>query len=344
MKNKSNEKKKIVEFPNLKHRLLEKAMNTMKEKKFAEALALFEQARESEYAYAEVELGMVVCFMELGQLTEAKNRCKKMLREDVGDYFHILQIYITILIQLKEYGEVKTTIEAILEEDRIPAQYAQNFYQLLEFARKMLPSEENESELHTEVEQDDNSFHSFPIEELHLGAIQKQYELIQQLKSMHIRPFLSEVELYLKNEEMHPVLKTFLLHILKEQGVEKEIQLIKLGKSVSVIPKDLPSGEEDPFLNKVIGVLDDTVNSENPILFESLKEMLVRLHTVHFPLPFYPNSPKIWAAGLHKIGNDLYGMLVDEEVFLEEYHISTHELEDILQKIKKLEDFSFLHL
>jgi tetratricopeptide (TPR) repeat protein len=344
MKNKPKQKKKVVEFPNLKHRLLEKAMSTMKEKKFAKALLLFEQARENEYAYAEVELGMIVCYMELGQLAEARNRCKKMLREDIGDYFHILQIYITILIQLKEYEEVKNTIEAILEEDRIPAQYAQNFYQLLEFARKMLPGQDEAQDKEKEEPVTHDDSHSFPIEKLHTGTLQKQYEIIQQLKQMHIRPYLPDIKQYLQDVDKHPVLKTFLLHMLKEQGVEKEFRVHKLGQTAIVVPKDLPTGEEEPFLNKVIGILDDTVNSENPVLFESLKEMLVRLHTAQFPIPFQPSSPKLWAAGLHRIGNDLYGIPADEEEFSEQYGIKAAELEGILDQIRKLEDFSFLHL
>lgn len=342
MTNKSKKIKKVVEFPNLKHRLLEKAMNTMKEKKYSEALALFEQARENDFAYAEVELGMIVCYMELGQLSEAKNRCKKMLREDIGDYFHILQIYITILIQLKEYGEVKNTIEAILEEDKIPAQYAQNFYQLLEFARKMLPGQEGVRDKEEQVLHDDPQ--SFPIEYLHTGTLQKQYEIIQQLKHMNVRPFLSEIGQYLQEADKHPVLKTFLLHMLKEQGVEQEFKVHKLGHTATVVPRDLPSGDEDPFLIEVIGLMDETVNSENPVLYESLKEILVRLHTAQFPIPFQPASPNIWAAGLHRMGNDLYGITDDEEGIFEQYGITAIELENILDQIRKLEDFSFLHL
>jgi hypothetical protein len=332
-------KKKVVEFPNLKQRLLEKAMQTMKEKKFSEALALFEQAREKEYAYAEVELGMVVCYMELRQLTEAKNRCKKMLREDIGDYFHVLQIYVTILIQLKEYGEVKSTIEAILEEDRLPAQYAQNFYQLLEFARKMLPQQEEEEMFKPEYSQSDAG-----LNELHDGSIQKQYEVIQHLKHRNIRPLITEIEIYLQDENKHPVLKTFLLHILKEQGWDKEVQVNKLNQSITIIPTALPNGEEDPFLNKVISFLEDNVESDNPTLFESLKEMLVRIHTVQFPLPFSPERPEVWAAGLHKTGAELFGLSLNDEDLGEEYKVSVMELKAAEQDIKKLEDFSYLRI
>ncbi|CAG9619540.1 tetratricopeptide repeat protein [Sutcliffiella rhizosphaerae] len=329
--------KKIVEFPNLKQRLLEKAMQMMKEKKFQEALELFQQARNNDFAYAEVELGMVVCYMELGQLTEAKNRCKKMLSEDIGEYFHVLQIYITILIQLKEYVEVKSTIEAILEEDRLPAQYAQTFYQLLEFARKMLPEGE-EVESPSMEENDEN------LKNLHEGSVQQQFETIQMLKLRNIRPFISDIQAFLSNELHHPVLKTFLIHILKEQGWDKKLELIKFGQKDSFVPAELASGEEDPFLNKVISILEDTVESDNPTLFESLKEMLVRIHTVKFPFPFSPDKAEVWAGGLHKLGGDLFGLELDEEELRAEYNISEIELQSAVREIRKLEDFSFLRL
>jgi len=334
--------KKIVEFPNLKQRLLEKAMQTMKEKNFSEALELFEQARENEYAYAEVELGMVVCYMELGQLTEARNRCKKMLREDIGDYFHVLQIYITILIQLKEYDEVKTTIEAILEEDKLPAQYAQNFYQLLEFARKMLPSDENAEQFEPDYGQATDDLDELNM--LHAGPIQKQYELIQSLKHRNIRPLIPDIQKYLEDELKHPVLKTFLLHILKEQGWDKETEVIKMGQRINIVPTDLNSGEEDPFLNKVISILEDTVENDNPSLFEGLKEMLVRIHTVQFPLPFTPDKPEVWAAGLHSAGVELFGLEASDEEIAAEYNVSALEVKSVTREINKLEDFSYLRL
>ncbi|WP_339147091.1 MULTISPECIES: tetratricopeptide repeat protein [unclassified Sutcliffiella] len=333
--------KKIVEFPNLKQRLLEKAMQTMKEKKFSEALELFEQARENDYAYAEVELGMVVCFMELGQLTEAKNRCKKMLREDIGDYFHVLQIYITILIQLKEYAEVKLTIEAILEEDKLPAQYAQNFYQLLEFARKMLPSEETdqvEPDYGQANDQEDEVFL------LHEGTVQKQYELIQMFKHRNIRPLIPDIQKYLVDELKHPVLKTFLLHILIEQGWDKETEVHKMGQRITIVPTDLMSGENDPFLNKIITILEDKVESDNPTLFEGLKEMLVRIHTVQFPFPFTPDKPEVWAAGLHCAGVELFSLGVADEELAGEYDVSALEMKSAVREINKLEDFSYLRL
>lgn len=52
-------------------------------------------------------------------------------------YFTVLQVYMTILIQLKKYEEVKSTIEAVLEENQLPAESAEQFYKLLDFSRKM---------------------------------------------------------------------------------------------------------------------------------------------------------------------------------------------------------------
>src|SRR5690606_8883706 len=113
-------------FPKLKERLMEKGLEALTNKKFSEALTFLTQAQEFERGNHEIELGIVICLFEMGELEQAKENCLVMLKEDVGDYFHVLQIYVTILIQLGQYDEVKTTIEAVLDEDAVPPEYYDN--------------------------------------------------------------------------------------------------------------------------------------------------------------------------------------------------------------------------
>ncbi|MCG0041127.1 tetratricopeptide repeat protein, partial [Escherichia coli] len=81
---------------------------------------LFSEAMTSDDTESDLHLGMAICFLELGELEEAASVCEKMLKEGYGHYFTVLQVYMTILIQLKKYEEVKSTIEAVLEENQLP--------------------------------------------------------------------------------------------------------------------------------------------------------------------------------------------------------------------------------
>ena len=98
-KNRTN----VIPFPNLKDRLLEKGMDALKGKNFQEALIMFSDAKKLDQDQAEIHLGIALCLMELGELEDAKKVCKKMLLEDIGHYFTVLQVYLTILIQLRQY-------------------------------------------------------------------------------------------------------------------------------------------------------------------------------------------------------------------------------------------------
>ncbi|WP_096153116.1 MULTISPECIES: tetratricopeptide repeat protein [Bacillus] len=333
------DKQNIVQFPNLKQRLLEKAMETMKQKNFHDALKLFEEAQDFEFAPAEVELGIIVCLMETGDLQEAKQRCKRLLQEDIGDYFHTLQMYITILIQLKEYEEVKLTIEAILQEERIPAQQAQTFYQLLEFARKMLPYEEQSEKL-----KDETKDGQLQIDELINGDTQKQYMIIQQLKHLHVRPYKEYILNYLEDSNRHPVLKTFLLNVLMEQEWNIEVTVQKLSRTIKVKPIELNFDTKSSFLLSVESILDDKINSNNPTMFDTLQDMIVRLHAVLFPLTLEGENAKVWAAALHSLGNEYYGFTAELDHVALDYDVDINQLSTIRDTIVKLEEFSYLQL
>ena len=333
----NDKKKKVVPFPNLKKRLLEKAMESMKERKFEEALILFDQAHDNSFAHSEVELGSVVCLMELGRLTEAKNRCKKMLREDIGDYFHVLQIYITILIQLKEYDEVKVTIEAILQEDKIPAEQAQTFFKLLDFARKMLPK--GEFEEYKEAPTDDSVS-----EDLLKGTVQEQFGVLQRLKSLNARIYREAIETYLIDEGVHPILKTILLETLHDQQWDDETKITKLGQTVIVRPSKLDFKEIDPFFAEIGNLIEQHVYSENPSLFEALKGMIFKYHTVVYPIGMNDENVSAWAASIHLIGQQLYGIEDSMEKLSQLYNVALEDIEKVSTKVQKLEEISYLQL
>ena len=55
----------------------------------------------------------------------------------IGDYFQMVDLYLTILIQLHEYQEIVITIEALLDEKEIPPEKHDHFLTILQFSRRM---------------------------------------------------------------------------------------------------------------------------------------------------------------------------------------------------------------
>lgn len=337
MKQKKNN---VVLFPNLKERFLDKGMALLKEKKYHDALDMFAEAKKLNEDKAEIHLGMAICLMELGELNEAKEICKKMLLEDIGHYFTVLQIYLTILIQLREYQEVQTTIEAVLEENHLPAESAEHFYKLLEFSRKM---NQNNPDLLEDEDDDLEQTQTLYIEDL-LQDTQKQMGYVQSLKDRNVRNHLTTLMLLLEGEEVHPTIKSMILHLMIEHEVEKEVKVNKFGETMMVIPSKLQDPADVPFAKKVLNYLDDTLGNENPTLYEAVKELWIRHLYVLYPFTPQPTDVKLWAAALHIVGYSLHGISIEDEEIEAIYAQPSSSLQEVCDKIYQIEEISYFQI
>lgn len=336
-----NRQGKIVQFPNLKKRLIEEGMLALQNKQFQNAYHFLSDARELDPFNPEITIGIVLCLIEMGDLQEAKQTCKKILQEDIGDYFHVLQIYLTILIQLREYNEVTSTIEAVLEENHIPSQYAENFYQLLDFSRKM---NEDSRKAKVDVSEENNEIHT-AVHKINEGTLNDQYRTIQSLKDYRIQPILKALKDFLIDPEKHPVLKTMILQLLIERGVEEETIVEKFGQTLTIHPKTLENTFQDQsYGERVLQLVENNLGNNNPTLFELLKDLWYRHLYVLFPFHPEPEDPKQWAAALHIVGYEFHSMNTTVKEIIQMYDINQSQLTTAMEKIKKIEEISFLQM
>ncbi len=339
MENKFKGKKqnKIVPFPHLKERLMDKGLEALTNKKFKEALTLLTQAQELEEGNHEIELGIVICLFELGELEQAKENCLVMMKEDVGDYFHVLQIYLTILIQLGQYNEVKTTIEAVLDEDSVPPEYLDNLTQLLELSKRMLYSDEVEREAENTNQDVMKHLQSVLYNEEIVG---NQIAAIQSMKDLNIRKYLDILAPFLANPIKHPVVKTMILQLLAMNQVDREIEVEKLGETIKVIPSKLIDPSMSSFTIQVLSILEEQLQNENPTLYETAKEIWLQHLFVLYPFTLDDENPSTYAAALHLYSAELHGMEIENRTLEQIYGVSLFELKHALDKLEKVERFS----
>lgn len=327
-----NDHGKIIPFPRVKERLIQKGMDALQEKNFQLALNYFEEAYKWNQDNHEIQLGMAICLMELGQLQDAKEICKSMLHEDRGNYFTVLQIYLTILVQLGQYEDVQTTIEAVLEENNIPANHAEQFYKLLDFSRKMNKDLPNDDESHM--------FHDDHL----LNSLEDQIKFVRSIQDSNSLKFMPTIQVLLKNSNVHPIIKTMILQILKDQEIVRKIFVTKFGREMFIVPKELKDISEFDFTKRVLNILEDYLASENPTLFEVVKDIWIRHLYVLYPFQPEPLSASLWSAALHQFGYELHGIEIDSKEMEDLYHVNEHELRDIQDQIKYIEQISNLQI
>jgi tetratricopeptide (TPR) repeat protein len=328
-------KENIIFLPGLEKRLAEKGLESLHMKKFADAINLLEEARELDPENGDILIGLVLANFEASYFKKAKTLANEMLLKGIGDYFQMVDLYLTILIQLHEYQEIAATIEALLEEKEIPPEKHDHFLTILQFSRRM--AEHDYPEVNEELPEERDT-KALNLLSLHLN---EQMLVISKLAEKNIRPYIPEIKDYLIAEAGHPFLKTMLLTLLKEQEYDKEIKVNKFNIQQKIIPTHLPEIHLQPRMKEIVNLLENRLESSNPVLFENIIGMVERIFFISYPFDLEPENLEAWAAAFHFIASDYHGINQNISDISSEYHISIEKVEKALVQINKLEEISY---
>lgn len=324
----------VILFPNVYNRLTEKGMDALKQRNFTEALTFLKQANEIDYQL-NIEIGIILCLFELGELDEAKQKCEKIFQEEGHYDFQLVHIYVTILIQQGNYRKIQSFLEEFLENEQVSKNQTENLVKILELSRKMTKTEfvhSNHEEDYEEINEHLNKSHD----------IQQQWQAIQSLRNYNLLKVLPLIKAFLQDETKHPMLKSILLELLKEHEIDTSIIINKFGFTQIFNPSKLQNIIDYPFTNEVLSIIEEFIGSKNPTLFEVIKEVWLRHLFVKYP--FFPKHehPKIWAAALHKLGCEMLGIEINETKLTQLYQISMSEIVECYKNLLEIEEISFI--
>jgi tetratricopeptide (TPR) repeat protein len=337
MDKRESKKDNVILFPGLEKRLLEKGLDYLKQQKYREAIQFLEQALEHDPENSDIYVGLVLANYEAGNTHQAKEIAAEMLRSGLGDYIQVIDMYLMILVQLNEYNEVVSTIEALLEEREIPADKHEHFSTMLEFGRRMLDGESEMEPIEIFEEEPEE-------QELNLFDYQNPNDQVMAaagLSKINIRPYIMQIREYLAAEAGHPFFKTMLLNILKEQEYTEETQVSKFDWTESFMPAKLPELKDYIENRGVIQLLSTEIESDDPILFENVQRLVERYFFLVYPFKLPIGQASAWAAACHFTANEYYGFEDPLESFAEIYSSQVGETEQVLDFIRKLEEISY---
>jgi tetratricopeptide (TPR) repeat protein len=324
----------VIVLPGTRERLIEKGIHALQEKNYKEACDLLTKALHisEEPGDDEIQMALLLAFYECGQYHEARKLCEKMLRAGNGDYYDIMDLYISILFQLKEYQHATVTLSALVDETQIPSDKKDHLEKLLQISQKMASTPmkvENEY-------QPDRAPKLFYEDE----SIEQQTLKVAELVQRDIAPYLGELIDIIGDDHSHPFLKTLLLNVLREQGYDKEILVQKFCVSKRLVPDQLEDVFQMSYYQQVMKKLEEEISQSNPTLFSQIKEMVNR----HFFL-LYPFEPEFctddWAACTLQLVCEYYGMAEEaEHLYPQLFSRVSDSKKECLFYLKKLEKIS----
>lgn len=292
----------VIKFPNVEKLLVEKGLDCLEKKKFRDAIRFIEEARGDEPYNEQLLIGLVIAYFEADYLTEAKAVARDLLQKGIGDYDQVIDLYVMILLQLHEYEEVIAIIRALLEEQHFSSKQREHYQDILIFSEKMCEQQKNSPNDDTIQKEASGSGTPF------LDGLneQQQLEQIKRLAEQNIRPYLQEIADFLQAESAHPFLKTLLLHILKEQEVEREFTVTKFGESKTIAPLSMPDIPVQLQID-ITTILQEVVASDNPVLYENIHSLVTQHFFLLYPIEFPSEEAAVWAAAYHLLGYQYYG-------------------------------------
>lgn len=324
---------KVILFPDLENRLLEKGLESLQLKKFRDAVEYLEEANALSPDHHEILFGLVLAYFELGWLTKAKELANQMLLKGIGDYIHIVELYITILVQLHQYDEIITTIEVLLEEREIPKEKFEHFNRMLHFSRKMLQAKpQTDRKIEETISKDLNLF-SYEDQDA-------QMLLASQLAERNIRPYIDEIKSYLSSKKGDLFLKTILLNILIEQQYDKEVKVEKLDRVLTVNPASIKDENIQPQLDRLLQLLGEQLEHDDPVLLENLKNLIKRHFFYIFPFQLEPFKDIVWAAAYHSLGAEYQGIPSQLEELASCYDVTEEDMMRAGLVLMKIEEIS----
>lgn len=335
---KEKEERKIVYFPNVAGKLADKGMAALKEKKVKQAHEHFSQLLEIDPEHPQGHFGLVLSLVEMGELTEASERCETMMQQGIGEYYDIFQVYISILVQLGKYQRVVTMIEAVLQENQLPSNIAESLYQLLHFSRKMTSYDIAEDEQYDAVHEEDAEM---LINYLESEKTEKQWLAIQKLSNVSEEKSIPAYLTYINATGKDPLLKSLVLQVLREKKLDQEVTIHKFGREITINPSTMTDIFAQEFSLDVKKKLSDYVEQENPVLFEMCMQIWWHYLFAISPFEPEPKNSSVWAAAVHKVASDINGESYTNQEISNLYGVKSSEFEVPANRIKRIENQPF---
>ncbi|MDC3415694.1 tetratricopeptide repeat protein [Aquibacillus sp. 3ASR75-54] len=306
----SEKEDKVVMFPKWKERLMLQSKQAVKEQRYQDALAIYNKLLDYKTRTHEVYTGKLLCLMELGEMVEAEVLCEQLLATQEEGYSDYIQLYSTLLFQSNQYDKVVELLEDITSEHDLAQQVKEQLMQMYHLSKSLDDDRKMEDSfrLISQFKQAIND-----------RDVWKQWRLIQKWEGLPVEPHLEYLVSILKGEK-NPVIKTGIINLLITNNVDKQVEVVKFGKTKPVNPSKLEFISDHEAVRGILLELEYHEQS-NPSLLQLIKALLYRFVFVRYPfVPGKEEYPSI-AKALTLIGEQQFHLtnLLQEDSHLYEY-------------------------
>ena len=282
MEEKKNKKhqQKVILFPGMVERLFDEAKSLAEMERYNEANELFEQALLLDEG-DEVSLSLFAYSLyEVKKFERAKEICEQLLSIGPTMYFEVMELYLSICMQMRQFKQVEKIIQTLMDEEEIPHEKIEKFERLKNLNAQI--AENQQTQLQETVVDEGATYFEFRASEFLLLPVQEQMMKIQELTEINLRPFVEEIKAVIETSTIHPFIQSLLLILLVEQEVNVAVNVAKFAKVQRVNPTQLSLPTELPQFQEVSTIITEQLAQE-PSTLEFVGQLLTKHAIVLYP-------------------------------------------------------------
>ncbi|RNF40909.1 DUF3196 family protein [Planococcus salinus] len=277
----------VIVFPTTINRLLTDGMTFLKNEKYEQARDKLYQVLAYEPDHTAALGAYSYCLYELGEFEEALDVCRELLRIGPIHYLETMELYISILMQVRQYEEAEQMIEALIEENVLPEERLEQFRQLRDLNEQIVAN--------ASIETVDSTMYQLE-EFLSLSPLEQEW-LIMDLPPASYNALKKHLLAIVGHPEVDLLTKTYILFTLHQENIDAVVEVEKFHYQGRFRISELPDPLSNPRLESIKKQIEESL-SKDPSRLELAKELFDRHVYLFYPF-HWPDFPEAEVAAAY---------------------------------------------
>lgn len=261
----------VVVFPTTINRLLTEGMTLLKQERYEEARDGLYQVLTYEPEHPAALGAYSYCLYELGDYEEALEVCRELLKVGPIHYLETMELYISILMQVREFEEAERVIEALIDEKVLPDERLEQFH-LLRDLNERIASKSIEN-----IDADQYTPEVF----LTLTPFEQERR-VMELPPSSFKPLKTKLLALIEHPEIDLLAKTYILFIMQQEKIEARVNIHKFHYFGEFSIRELSDPQESPRVKGIKAIFAEQL-AKDPTRLEMANELFERHVYLFYP-------------------------------------------------------------
>ena len=315
----------LIVFPGAAQKLIKEGHQLIEACRYDQAVECFEKAFLYEEGDESSLSAYAFALYELKAYEKAKEICTQLLAMGTSLYVEVMELYITVCMQLKEYHQVEALINALIEEKALPPEQLEKFERLKDLNIEITKNLQQKEAVQTFIEEREYELASFSA-----FKPSEQAMRLHRLIDTNIRQLKEELKNIIESDQIHPFIQSLALILLVEQEVSIEVNVKKFEHIQKVNPAQMQLPTQLPQFERIKKIIENELE-QDPTTLEMVQYLMAKHAIVTYPFEWSPFKVQDIASGYI---NFVHSMLGDVQQINDEVNAFLLTLE----KLTELQD------